>query len=53
VSSSSEYISYNSSMGFSQFMTGRALVEEFKKGLNKMIRRRLVEAESPPSTISD
>jgi len=30
---------------------GRALVEEFKRGLNGTIRRRLVEAESPPSTI--
>ena len=29
----------------------RALVEEFKRGLNKTIRRRLAEAEMPPITI--
>ena len=32
---------------------GRALIEEFKRGLNGTIRRRLAEAESPPSTIAD
>jgi len=32
---------------------GRVLIEEFKKGLNRMIRRRLAEAESLPSTITD
>jgi len=26
---------------------GRALVEEFKRGLNRVVRRRLVEAKSP------
>jgi len=31
----------------------RTLIDEFKRGLNGMIRRRLVEAESPPSTIMD
>ena len=30
---------------------GRALVEEFKRGLNGGIRRRLAEAEMPPTTI--
>jgi len=30
----------------------RALVEEFKKGLNGVIRRRLAEAELPPTTIT-
>jgi len=30
---------------------GRALVEEFKRGLNGVVRRRLAEAESPPTTI--
>jgi len=30
---------------------GRALVEEFKRGLNGVVRRRLVEAESPLATI--
>ena len=30
----------------------RALVEEFKRGLNGVIRRRLVEAEMPPATIT-
>ena len=29
----------------------RALVEEFKQGLNRIVRRRLAEAESPPTTI--
>jgi len=32
---------------------GRPLVEEFKRGLNRNIRRRLVEAESPPVTINE
>jgi len=31
----------------------RALIEEFKRGLNGTIRRRLAEAESLPSTIMD
>jgi len=31
---------------------GRALVEEFKRGLNRVVRRRLVEAESSPTTIT-
>jgi len=30
----------------------RALVEEFKRGLNGAIRRRLAEAETPPTTIT-
>jgi len=30
----------------------RALVEEFKRGLNGTIRRRLAEAEAPPTTIT-
>jgi len=30
---------------------GRPLVEEFKRGLNGNIKKRLVEAESPPITI--
>ena len=30
---------------------GRALVEEFKRGLSGTIRRRLAEAEMPPTTI--
>jgi len=30
---------------------GRALVEKFKRGLNGAIRRRLAEAETPPTTI--
>jgi len=32
---------------------GRALIEEFKRGLNGTIRRRLAKAESLPSTITD
>jgi len=32
---------------------GRALVEEFKRGLNRVIRRRLAEAEIPPTTITE
>ena len=31
---------------------GRALVEEFKRGLSGMIRRRLAEAEMPPTAIT-
>ena len=31
---------------------GRALVEEFKRGLSGVIRRRLAEAEVPPTTIT-
>ena len=31
----------------------RALIEEFKRGLNRTIRRRLAKAESPPITITD
>ena len=30
---------------------GRALVEEFKRGLSGVIRRRLAEAKTPPTTI--
>ena len=30
---------------------GRPLIEEFKRGLNKSIRRKLVEAEKPLTTI--
>lgn len=29
----------------------RALVEEFKRGMNKMIRRKLIEAERPSISI--
>jgi len=32
---------------------GRALIDEFKRGLNRTIRRRLAEVESPPSTIME
>ena len=32
---------------------GRALIDKFKRGLNGTIRRRLAEAESPPSTITE
>ena len=31
---------------------GRALVEEFKRGLNGMFKKRLAEAEAPPTTIT-
>ena len=30
---------------------GRPLVEEFKKGINGVIRRKLMEAERPPTSI--
>ena len=30
---------------------GRPLVEEFKKGINGEIRRKLMEAENPPASI--
>ena len=32
---------------------GRSLIEEFKRGLNGVIRRKLVEAEEPPTTIGE
>ena len=30
---------------------GRLLVEEFKRGINRGIRRKLMEAENPPASI--
>jgi len=30
---------------------GRPLVEKFKRGMNKMIRRKLIEAERPSTSI--
>jgi len=32
---------------------GRPLIEEFKRGLNGSIRRKLAEAEEPPTTIRE
>jgi len=32
---------------------GRVLIDEFKRGLNGTIKRKLAEAESPPSTITE
>ena len=32
---------------------GRPLIEEFKRGLNRAIRRRLAETEKPPTTIRE
>ena len=32
---------------------GQSLIEEFKRGLSGGIRRKLVEAESPPCTIKE
>ena len=32
---------------------GRALIDEFKRGLNGTIKRKLAEAEFPPSTITE
>ena len=32
---------------------GRPLIEEFKRGLNRSIRRKLAEAEEPPTTIGE
>jgi len=32
---------------------GRALIDEFKRGLNRMIRRKLAEAKSLPSMITE
>ena len=31
----------------------RSLIEEFKKGLSGAIRRKLAEAEEPPTTIGE
>jgi len=30
---------------------GRLLIEEFKREMNRMIRRKLIEAERPPTSI--
>jgi len=30
---------------------GRPLVEEFKRGINRGIRRKLMEVENPPASI--
>jgi len=32
---------------------GRPLIEEFKRGLNRAIRRKLAKAEEPPTTIGE
>jgi len=32
---------------------GRPLIEEFKRGLNRAIRRKLAEAKEPPTTIGE
>ena len=32
---------------------GRPLIEEFKRGLNGSIKRKLAEAEEPPTTIGE
>jgi len=32
---------------------GRPLIKEFKRGLNRAIRRKLAEAEEPPTTIGE
>ena len=31
----------------------RSLIKEFKRGLNRSIRRKLVEAKEPPTTIEE
>ena len=31
----------------------RPFIEEFKRGLNRSIRRKLAEAEEPPTTIGE
>jgi len=32
---------------------GQPLIEEFKRGLSRMLRRKLAEAETPPSMIEE
>jgi len=32
---------------------GKPLIEEFKRGLNEVIRRKLAKAEKPPTTIGE
>jgi len=32
---------------------GRSLIKEFKRGLNRAIRRKLAETEEPPTTIGE
>jgi len=32
---------------------GQSLIKEFKRGLSRVIRRKLAEAEEPPTTIGE
>jgi len=46
-----EYIQIFKKVSRGSGYEGRPLIEEFTRGLSGNIRRRLVEAESPPITI--
>jgi len=48
-----EYIQVFKNVSRESGYEGRPLIEEFKRGLNGNIRRRLVEAKSPLVTIEE
>ena len=48
-----EYIQEFKKVARGSSYEGRPLIKEFKRGLNRPIRRKLAEAEEPPSTIGE
>jgi len=48
-----EYIQEFKKVARGSSYEGRPLIEEFKRGLNRVIRRKLAEAEEPPTTIGE
>ena len=48
-----EYIQEFKKVAKGSSYEGRPLIKEFKRGLNRAIRRKLAEAEEPPTTIGE
>jgi len=48
-----EYVQEFKKVARGSSYTRRPLIEEFKRGLNRAIRRKLAEAEEPPTTIGE
>jgi len=48
-----EYIQEFKKVARGSSYEGRPLIKEFKRGLNRAIKRKLAEAEEPPSTIGE
>ena len=48
-----EYIQEFKKVARGNSYEGRPLIEEFKRGLNRAIRRKLAKAEEPPTTITE